>query len=139
MIVDFGFIPKQLTTICNLLVVSHHRAYGFDELPATLWDRETMGFVAGHDDLMGMLGAAKRAWRQESANEYYALLAAVILALEMLANDFADLGSRFPDAKRQANKVFESWMPNSRTRLLDIYLPRREKIAPEILASLSAI
>jgi hypothetical protein len=65
--------------------------------------------------------------------EFYTLIAAIILAFEMLADDFAGWGTRFPDAMRQARRIFDENLSNDRTRLLDIYLPHRADLDPVLL------
>ena len=47
----------------------------------------------------------------------------LLLSLEVLASDFAGWGRRFPMAKRKATAVLNKYLPTTRTRLLDYYLP----------------
>jgi hypothetical protein len=63
----------------------------------------------------------------------YTLIAAIILAFEMLADDFAGWGTRFPDAVHQTRKIFTETEQNNLTRLLDIYLPSRAHLDPALL------
>jgi hypothetical protein len=63
----------------------------------------------------------------------YTLIAAIILAFEMLADDFAGWGTRFPDAVHQARKIFTETEQNNLTRLLDIYFPSRAHLDPALL------
>jgi hypothetical protein len=57
--------------------------------------------------------------------EFYMLAAAIILAIEMMGDDFAGWGTRYPEAMMEANKLLRDGLPNDRTRLLDLYLPNR--------------
>jgi hypothetical protein len=63
----------------------------------------------------------------------YTLIAAIILAFEMLADDFAGWGTRFPDAVPQARRILTQTNQNNLTRLLDIYLPNRARFDPALL------
>lgn len=63
----------------------------------------------------------------------YTLIAAIILAFEMLIDDFAGWGTRFPDAVHQAQRVFAQTEQSNVTRLLDVYLPNRARLDPALL------
>jgi hypothetical protein len=54
-----------------------------------------------------------------------------------LASDFAGWGTRFPGAKRKAAEMVADFFPNSRTRLMDVYLPPRDALTPSLLSSIS--
>jgi hypothetical protein len=69
--------------------------------------------------------------RQET--KFYTLIAAIILALEMLADDFAGWGTRFPVAMQRASQVVGDTLPNRRTRLLDVFLPQRANLESTLL------
>ncbi len=62
-------------------------------------------------------------------------LSAVILALEMLASDFAGWGSALPVARNQAMKILGCKEENVPTKWLDFYLPRRAFLDATLLAS----
>ena len=62
---------------------------------------------------------------QKKALKGYVLIMTVILSLEVLASDVAGWGRRFPVAKRKATAVVNKYLPSTRTRLLDYYLPHR--------------
>src|SRR5262249_29651822 len=130
---DFEWLPKDLTTRCDLLIHAHHRGDGYSSLPTILWHKETQVFIAVHEDLREMVGTASKAWRSKKRNEYYVLVAAIILALEMLATDFAGWGTAFPEARRKAGDLLREYLPNDRTRLLDIYLPHRAELDPALM------
>lgn len=61
--------------------------------------------------------------------EMYICVESIILALEMLATNFAGLGERYPEARDEANSTFAPFPPHLRTRLLDTYLPNRDTSA----------
>ena len=61
------------------------------------------------------------------------------LLLEVLASDFAGWGRRFPMAKRMATAVLSKYLPTTRTRLLDYYLPPRGHQRSELVKLLTAL
>jgi hypothetical protein len=50
------------------------------------------------------------------------MLATAIVAVEVLARDFAGWGKRFPLAKREADKLFDDFSQRQRAWLMDLYL-----------------
>lgn len=58
--------------------------------------------------------------RQQEA--MYLLLASIVLALEMLATNFAGLGDIYPQARDEADLAFSGFEPIIKTVLLDRYL-----------------
>ena len=62
--------------------------------------------------------------------EFHSLIAAILLAFEVLVDDVAGWGTRFPNARQEARMVLNSDPPNKRTKLLDIYLPNRADLDP---------
>jgi hypothetical protein len=73
------------------------------------------------------------AYFKRRETEFYTLIAAIILALEMLADDFAGWGTRFPVAMQQASQILGDNLRNHRTRLLDVCLPQRANIESTLL------
>jgi len=63
----------------------------------------------------------------------------LLLSLEVLASDFAGWGRRFPLAKRKATAVLNKYLPTTRTRLLDYYLPPRGHQRSELVKLLTAL
>ena len=69
------------------------------------------------------------AWRLKSTEkDFWMFEASVLLALNMLANDFAGWGAAFPAARRQALEILGD-SPSS--EWLDYYLPRRATLDAE--------
>jgi hypothetical protein len=50
------------------------------------------------------------------------MIASAIVAVEVLARDFAGWGKRFPSAKREADKLFGDFSQHQRVWLMDLYL-----------------
>ena len=56
-LMDLKFLPKRLVSFCNVLVDKHHHQHGYSDLVRFLWHKDTMGFIAIHEDLFTLLGA----------------------------------------------------------------------------------
>ena len=173
---DLQFLPKPLVVACNRIVESHHKQHGYSELTRQLWHKDTLAFIALHEDLFSLLGAATASWKirrlcfvgvlgivalaafynwwcglaiiptilaerhfAKKEKGFYTLIAALMLALEMVVNDVSGLGTRLPDVSHIASGRMREYLPTSLTRFLDIYLPRRDEIAPEIQEEFSRL
>jgi len=66
-------------------------------------------------------------------NGSYMALAATLLSLEMLVNDFAGWGTAFPAARSQAEAVFAGASQQASCEWLEFYLPRRAELGPNVL------
>ena len=82
-------------------------------------------FIAKQANLQLVFRRASIARSPKKALKGYVLIMTVILSLEVLASDFAGWGRRLPVAKRKATAVVNKYLPSTRTRLLDYYLPHR--------------
>ena len=107
------------------LIEVHHGAKGYWNLPDLLWHQETREFIAKQANLQLVFRRASIARSPKKALKGYVLIMTVILSLEVLASDVAGWGRRFPVAKRKATAVVNKYLPSTRTRLLDYYLPHR--------------
>ena len=67
--------------------------------------------------------------------EQLLFLSGVVLALEMLASDFAGWGSALPVARNQATTILGCKGERVPTEWLDFYLPRRASLDATLLAS----
>ena len=121
--IDFRFLPTELTSRCSQLIEAHHGAKGYWNLPDLLWHEETREFIAKQAHLQLVFRRASIARNPKKALRGYVLIMTVMLSLEVLASDFAGWGRRFPMAKRKATAVVNKYLPSTRTRLLDYYLP----------------
>jgi hypothetical protein len=68
----------------------------------------------------------------------YLLLASIVLALEMVATNFAGLGDRYPEARDEAMSAFSGLLPVVRTALLERYLPNRNTASADVLRAFAA-
>jgi len=64
--------------------------------------------------------------------------AAVILSMELLADNVGGCAKVFPDAALKARSLLDENLPNDRTGLLDLYLPNRDEIPRDVFAALAS-
>jgi hypothetical protein len=133
---DFGYLPADLVKKCRQLIHAHHQAVGYASLPDLLWDEQTRKLIMSYENLRAVLKKASTTHSAKRANEGYLLIATIILSLETLASDFAGWGTRCPDGKGKAADLVANFFPNSRTRLMDVYLPPLDS-SPGLLSSIS--
>jgi len=137
--IDFRFLPRELTSRCRRLIKAHHGAKGYSNLPDLLWHEETREFIAQQANLQLVFRRASIARSQKKALKGYMLIMTLLLSLEVLASDFAGWGRRFPMAKRKATAVLNKYLPTTRTRLLDYYLPHRGHQRSELIKLLTPL
>lgn len=65
----------------------------------------------------------------------YMAIAATLLSLEMLVNDWAAWGTTFPTARQQAESLLASVPKLRPSRWLDSYLPNRAEMDPDLVRS----
>jgi hypothetical protein len=93
---DLTFLPKRLVPFCNGLVEQHHKQHGYSDLSRFIWHKDTMGFIAIHEDLLSLLGAATASWKLKNMclalSLVIVILAAVVswwIGLGLIATVFA--------------------------------------------------
>ena len=118
----FRFVPHELTLKCRSLIESFHAIYGYVSLPDMLWLSDAREIIERHAALMQMFKKASRSRGAKRANESFLTIATAVVALEVLARDFAGWGKRFPAAKRDAEKLLGDLSQRQRTWLMDLYL-----------------
>jgi hypothetical protein len=118
----FKFVPKELTAKCRMLVESYHDIYGCVGLPDMLWASDARDVIECDRELMQIFRKASKSRGAKRANGSFVHIATVIVSLEVLARDFADWGKRFPDAKREAERLLGDYPQRQRSWLLDLYL-----------------
>jgi len=120
--IDLRFLPRELTERSRQLIESYHGVHGYAKLADLLWHAETREFIALHRDLRPVVRKASLTRSAKRANEGYVLVATILFSLEVLANDFAGWGKRFPLARLKADSILREHLPNARTWLMDFYL-----------------
>jgi hypothetical protein len=135
---DFRFLPKELNERSQQLIETYHGVHGYSKLADLLWYAETREFILFHHGLRSVFRKASIARSAKQANQGYVLVATVLLSLELLANDFAGWGKRFPLAKLRADWILREHLPNARTRLMDLCLYQwRRTMDRAILSTIS--
>jgi hypothetical protein len=118
----FRFLPRELADKCRKLIESYHAMHGFGCLPDMLWHSDARDIIECDRYLKRRFMAASKSRAARRANDSLLFVATVIVSLEVLARDFAGWGKRFPDAKRQAERVLGESPLRERNWLMDLYL-----------------
>ena len=118
----FPFMPKELTAKSRKLIESYHALYGYAGLPDILWLSDARDIIDCHRDLTQIFKKASKSRGAKRANDSFMLIATAVVSLEVLARDFAGWGSRFPTAKREAEKLLGDYLQRQRVWLMDLYL-----------------
>ncbi len=138
---EFGFVPEALRTQCHKLVVSFHEMHGYACLPDMLWKAGLAGLIDRHKALRNALQKASTARSARRANEFFVIIAAESLALEVLARDYGNWSGAAPAARAKALEVLEAGTSAARTWLIEHYFypPRYDspgaRITPSSFAS----
>jgi hypothetical protein len=119
---QFSFVPGELAVKCRSLIESFHGMYGYVGLPDMLWLSDARDIIECHEDLAHVFKKASRSRGAKRANDSFLMIATAIVAVEVLARDFAGWGKRFPSAKREADKLFGDFTQHQRVWLMDLYL-----------------
>jgi hypothetical protein len=118
----FEFIPDELRSQCHRLIVTFHELHGYRCLPDMLWKARLAGFIEGHPVLRDALQKASTARSAHRANEFLVIVAVEILALEVLARNYASWSGLLPAARDKAAELLEVGAPTQRTWLIEHYL-----------------
>jgi hypothetical protein len=65
------------------------------------------------------------------ADRFNVAIAAILLTLEMMADNFAGLSRHLPNECRDARDKLDRYLPNAKTRLMDLYFPRRDEVGTQ--------
>lgn len=125
---DLEWLPEELVAKWVMGVKDKHERNGWGSMPGILWDVDTFVFLGFYPSTMEMLKIATHSWRPSRRHEYQTYLVSIVLAIECLGCDFAGWGDRYPLAKQKAVEILDQFFLNSRTRLLDVYMPLRDQI-----------
>jgi hypothetical protein len=136
-VADFKFVPKYLAAKCRQLIETYHAIHGYTCLPDMLWNTEVRDLIDAHSELHKIFRRSSITRSAKKANEGFVLIATLMLALEVLASDYAGWGRRFPWAKRKAEEFRRAHLPTIRTRLMDLYLYPQRYINPAFVNALA--
>ena len=133
----FRFLPKELATKCRRLIESYHAMHGFGSLPDMLWHSDARDVIECHRDLMRVFKTASKSRCAKRANDALLTVATIVASMEMLARDFAGWGRRFPQAKREAERLLVEYPLRPRIWLMDLYLYPPLGIHRELVSTLA--
>jgi hypothetical protein len=131
------FVPRDLAFKCRKLVESYHDIYGCAGLPDMLWLSGGRDVIECHRALTRIFTKASKSRGAKRANDTFMLIATVIVALEVLARDYAGWGRQFPTAKREAEKLLGDLPPGQRVWLMDRYLYPSLGVRPGFASTLA--
>jgi len=131
------FVPRELAVKCRKLIESYHDIYSCAGLPDMLWLSDARDVIECHRDLTQIFQKASKSRGAKRANDTFLLIATIVVALEVLARDYAGWGTRFPTAKREAEKLLGEMPPGQRVWLMDRYLYPSLSVRREFASALS--
>ena len=91
---------------------------GYGCLPDMLWHSDARDIVECDRELAQLFKNASKSRCAKRANNSLRLIATVVVSLETLARDFAGWGKRFPNTKREAERLLGGF-PLRAARLVD--------------------
>lgn len=118
----FDFVPAELRAQCQRLIVTFHEMHGYACLPDMLWKAGLGGFIERHSLLRDALQKASTARSARRANEFFVIIAVEILALEVLARDYAQWSNISVAFKNRALELLGGNSPSGKTWLIEHYL-----------------
>jgi len=119
---EFSFIPEELSRRYERLIRAYHALPGAPHLADLMWRSEARAFIITHNALHKILIVSARVRSARRTNDRLRMIAKIILAMKVLSNDFAGWGTRFPDAKRQAETILRAAPFTSGMCMMDYYL-----------------
>jgi len=119
---NFHFLPSELAVKCRALIESYHDMLGYGCLPDMLWQSDARDIIECDRELAQLFRNASKSRCAKRANDSFRLIAIVVVSLETLARDFAGWGKRFPNTKREAERLLGAFPLRQRVWLMDMYL-----------------
>jgi hypothetical protein len=120
--VDFGFLPTNLTSQCQVLIESFHDLYGYSCLPDILWKAGLGPFIETHGQLRQLLRKASTTRSAKKSNAGFARIATTILSFEILASRFAGWSSIYPREAAKSRDILKTIERGPQTPLIEFYL-----------------
>jgi len=119
---NFHFLPSELAVKCRALIESYHDMLGYNCLPDMLWQSDARDIIECDRELAQLFRNASKSRCAKRANDSFRLIAIVVVSLETLARDFAGWGKRFPNTKREAERLLGAFPLRQCVWLMDMYL-----------------
>ena len=134
--IDFGFLPKSLTSQCQILIESFHELHGYSCLPDILWKTGLGPFIEAQGQLRQLLRKASTTRSAKKSNEGFVKIATTILSLEILASRFADWSTIYPREASRSRTIQEANARGHHTPLIEFYLYPPKYRNPAAIAAL---
>ena len=134
---DLSFLPKNLTTQCQSLIVSYHELHGYACLPNVLWKARLGQFIEAHQEFRQLLKKASTTRSAKKSNEGFVLIATTILSLEILASSFAGWSTIYPQAGLIARAILQQNARSPHMPLMEFYLYPPKYISSAVIAALA--
>jgi hypothetical protein len=134
---NFRFLPSELAVKCRALIETFHEMLGYGCLPDMLWHSDARDIFECDRELAQLFRNASKSRCAKRTNDSLLLIATIVISLEALARDFAGWGKRFPDAKREAERLFGGFPLQRRIWLMDMYLYPSLSIHRELAGALA--
>ena len=131
-----SLLPTLLHKDTKAFIYAHKELHGFLQLAASNWLIHGLGYIGV---MLSLIAAIYFTWWlaigvvpaifisryfNRQTRRARVLIAAILLTLEMMANEFAGLGKHLPKECQKAREVIKKYLPFSQTRLTDIYFQR---------------
>src|ERR1700723_104620 len=133
---DLSFLPKNLTTQCQSLIVSYHELHGYACLPNVLWKARLGHFIEAHQEFRQLLKKASTTRSAKKSNEGFARIATTILSLEILASSFAGWSAIYPEAGSKAKATLRRHSRSPQMPLMEFYLYPPKYLSSAAIATL---
>jgi hypothetical protein len=134
---DLNFLPKNLMTQCQSLIVSYHELHGYACLPNVLWKARLGHFIEAHQQFRQLLKKASTTRSAKKSNEGFVLIATTILSLEILASSFAGWSTIYPQAGLIARAILQQNARSPHMPLMEFYLYPPKYISSAAIATLA--
>ncbi len=135
--IDFGFLPKSLTSQCQVLIDSFHELHGYSCLPDMLWKAGFGPFIEAHEQLRQLLRKASTTRSAKKSNEGFVKIATTILSLEILASQFGGWGTIYPQDASRSRTIQKTMARGRHTPLIEFYLYPPKYPNPAAIAALA--
>jgi hypothetical protein len=124
---DLEFIPNELLDRCRRLIEDYHSSTNSENVSDLLWKSGLSEFIQSHPKLSVILKKASRSRSFKVCTSGFISIASIILALEVLASDYAGWGSKCPRERNAAEEILRRDARWARPCLMEEYVYRLNK------------
>jgi len=133
----FDFLPQSLRSQCRSLIEGYHGLHGFGSLPNILWRAGLGPFIETHREFRQLLKKASTSRSAKKSSEGFTQIATILLALEILASNFAGWSTAYPQAASLAKAILKRHAASSGTPLMESYLYPPKYVTSAAIAALT--